>query len=289
MSLSSAVNGSPVSLLGIDPQTYPAVSGLDFQEGDEASAYAALAEGRTMFVNGSFLMTFGLQVGDTVELMTPNGPQTYTIIAQASDLLNAKVVTAYISQENLAADFGRSDDVFIQLNLRPGVRLEEVDDQIKAAAADYPQFTVLAGKKYIDDMLTMLNAVFAGMFFLLAFLALPSLIAMMNTLAINVIERRREIGMVRAVGATRRQIRRMITAEALLLASVGTAFGILSGMYLGYVIVKGIGVMFPIPYSFPLAGILAAAAIGLGFGALAAVIPARQAAHLQVVEALRYE
>lgn len=286
---STAVNGQPVSLLGIDPQTYPQVSGLEFKEGDEAEAYAALASGRAMIVNGSFLMTLGAQVGDTVELATPNGPQTYTIVAHASDLLNAKVVTAYISQANLAADFGRTDDVFIQLNLRPGVTLEQVDAQIKAVAADYPQFTVLAGKQYIDQMLTLLKAVFAGMFFMLAFLAFPALIAMMNTLAINVIERTREIGMVRAVGATRKQVRRMITAEALLLASVGTAFGILAGMYLGYVIVKGIGVMFPIPYSFPLAGILAAITIGLLFGALAAVVPARQAAKLQVVEALRYE
>jgi len=286
---SSAVNGSPVSLLGLDPQTYPQVSGLDFKEGDEATAYAALASGRNMIVNGSFLMTLGVKVGDTVELATPNGPQAYTIVAHASDLLNAKVVTAYISQENLAADFGRTDDVFIQLNLRPGVTLEQVDAPIKAVAADYPQFTVLAGKQYIDQMLVMMKAVFAGMYVMLAFLAFPALIAMMNTLAINVIERRREIGLVRAVGATRKQVRRLITAEALLLAAVGAAFGILAGLYLGYVIVKGLDVMFPIPYTFPLSGVLAAVAIGLLFGALAAIVPARQAAQLPVVEAVRYE
>jgi putative ABC transport system permease protein len=95
--------------------------------------------------------------------------------------------------------------------------------------------------------------------------------------------------MIRAVGGTRKQVRRMVVAEALLLASVGTAFGILSGMYLGYVIVKALGELFPMEYSFPLSGILAGIAIGLIFGALAAVIPARQAARLQVVEALRYE
>ncbi len=286
---SGAVNGNTVSVLGIDPQTFPQVSGLDFQVGDGNEAYAALAAGRNMIVNGAFLATLGLQVGDTVEVLTPTGPQTYRIVAQASDLLNAKVVTAYISQDNLAADFGRRDDVFIQLNLKPGVALEDVDATIKAIAADYPQFTVMAGKKYIDDMMQYMNAVFAAMFFLLLFLAVPSLIAMLNTLAINVIERTREIGMVRAVGATRKQVRRMIIAEALLLAAVGTAFGILAGLYMGYVIVAGIGTMFPIPYQFPLAGILAGVAIGLLFGALAAVIPARQAARLQVVEALRYE
>ncbi|MBA4379534.1 MAG: hypothetical protein C0393_02410, partial [Anaerolinea sp.] len=266
------INGQAVSLLGINPETYPTVSGLDFKEGDE-SAYAALANGRAMIVNGAFLMTLPVKVGDTVELATPSGPQTYTIVAIASDLLNAKVVTAFISQENLAADFGRTDDVFIQLNLLPGVELASVDAQIKAVARDYPQFTVIAGKSYIDQMIQLVNAVFIGMYFMLAFLAFPSLIAMLNTLAISVLERTREIGMIRAVGGTRKQVRQMVVAEALLLASVGTAFGILSGMYLGYAIVKALGSLYTINYSFPLSGVLAGIAIGLIFGALAAVIP----------------
>jgi putative ABC transport system permease protein len=284
----STFNGQAISLLGINPVTYPKVSGLDFKQGDE-SAYAALASGRNMIVNGAFLMAIPVKVGDDIELVTPNGPQTYKIVAIASDLLNAKVVTAFISQANLAVDFGRTDDVFIQMNLKPNVTLDSVDAQIKAVAADYPQFTVIAGKGYIEQMMQLLNAVFIGMYFMLAFLAFPSLIAMLNTLTINVLERTREIGMIRAVGGTRKQVRRMVVAEALLLAAVGTAFGILSGMYLGYVIVKAMGVLFPMTFSFPLAGVLAGIAIGLLFGALAAVIPARQAARLQVVEALRYE
>lgn len=284
----TSINGQAVSLLGINPSTYPKVGGLDFKQGDE-SAYAALANGRDMIVNGAFLATIPVKLGDTVELATSNGPQLYKIVANATDLLNAKVVTAWVSQANLATDFGRTDDVFIQLNLKPGVTLASVDAQIKAVAADYPQFSVIAGKGYIDQMIQLLNAVFIGMYFLLAFLALPSLIAMVNTLAINVLERTREIGMIRAVGGTRKQVRRMVVAEALLLASVGTAFGILSGMYLGFVIVKAMGTLFPMNYSFPIAGIIAGIAIGLIFGALAAIIPARQAAKLQVVEALRYE
>jgi len=284
----SMTNGQAVSLLGINPETYPRVSGLDFKQGDD-SAYRLLAEGRNMIVNGAFIAATGTKVGDTVDLITPNGVQKYKIVAMATDLLNAKITTAFISQANLAADFNKTEDVFIQMNLLPDVKLEDVDAQIKVVATDYPQFTVLAGKSYIDQMLQLVNAVFAGMYFMLAFLALPSLIAMLNTLAISVIERTREIGMIRAVGATRKQIGQMITAEALLLASVGTAFGILSGLYLGYVIVEALGAMFPMNYSFPLSGILAGIAIGLIFGALAAIIPARQAARLQVVEALRYE
>jgi putative ABC transport system permease protein len=285
----TAIGSQPVSLLGINPETFPRVSGLDFLEGD-GSAYAELAAGRAVIVNGSFRIAFpDVKVGDRIELTTAEGSQTYTIVAVGSDLLNAKVVTAYISQANLAADFGRTDDVFIQFNLLPGVELEDVDALIREVAADYPQYTVVAGKSYIDQMLQLFNVVFVGMYFLLAFLALPSLIAMINTLAISVIERTREIGMLRAVGATRLQVRRMVVAEALLLAAVGTAFGVASGMYLGYVLVDALSTMFPMEYAFPLGGIIGGIAIGLIFGALAAIVPARQASRLQVVEALRYE
>ncbi len=284
----SMVGSQAVSLLGINPETYPRVSGLDFKQGND-SAYTDLANGRNIIVNGSFTTAIPVKMGDILQLVTPNGVQEYKVVAIGNDLLNAKITSAYISQANLAADFGKTEDIFIQMNLKPGVTMDMVDTQIKAVAADYPQFNVVPGIAYIEQMLKLVKVMFAGMYFMLAFLALPSLIAMLNTLAISVIERTREIGMLRAVGATRKQVSRMITAEALLLAAVGTSFGLLSGLYLGYVIVQALGSIFSMEYAFPISGILAAIAIGLIFGALAAIIPTRQASRLQVVEALRYE
>jgi putative ABC transport system permease protein len=156
-------------------------------------------------------------------------------------------------------------------------------------AYDYPQFKLVSGVDYVGSMEAQATAAFSAVYILFAILAFPSLIAMLNTLTIGVLERTREIGMIRAVGGTRKQIRNMVVVEALLLAAIGTAFGILGGLYLGYVFVKGIEVIFPLGYFFPAAGILAAIAFGLLFGALAAVIPARQAARMDVVAALRYE
>jgi putative ABC transport system permease protein len=133
------------------------------------------------------------------------------------------------------------------------------------------------------------RAAFSGIYILFAVLAFPSLIAMINTLTIGVLERTREIGMVRAVGGTRKQVRNIVVVEALLLAAIGAVFGIVGGLYLGYVFVSGVKILFPMGYFFPISGIVAALVIGLLFGALAAIIPARQAARLEIVQALRYE
>ena len=85
-------------------------------------------------------------------------------------------------------------------------------------------------------------------------------------------------------------MRTIILAEALILSAIGTAFGIAAGLYLGYLAVLAIGeVVFPLEYNFPIAGVLVAIAAGLLFGAIAAIIPARQASQMQIVQALRYE
>jgi len=284
----SSFNGNAISLLGIEPEAFQAVSGLVFSEGNE-SDYAKISTGRNMIVNSAFTLATGMQVGDTIELLTTNGKVPYQIVAVASDMLNAKFTTAYISQENLLADFGSNEDVFIQLNLAKNANREAAGEQIKALAADYPQFKLIAGADYYATMKAQGEVAFSAIYIVFAILAFPSLIAMLNTLTINVLERTREIGMIRAVGGTRKQLRNMVLTEALMLAAIGTAFGIMGGIYLGYVFVKGIEIMFPTGYHFPTSGVLAAIVIGLLVGAVAALIPARQAAKMNVIAALRYE
>ncbi len=282
------INDAGVSLLGIDPVAFPKVSGLYFIQGDESS-YQDLADGRAMIVNTSFLTATGAKMGDTVDLLTPGGPVPYRIAAVASDLINVKITTAFISQANLQTDFGKTEDVFLQLNLAPGTDRGKVDPQIKAIAADYPQFSLISGREYYETMKAQFEAAFSVMYALFGLLAFPSFIAMLNTLAIGVIERTREIGMIRAVGATRGQIGSMVTAEALLLAAIGTLFGVVAGWYLGFTFISAMGTVFPMGYAFPASGIIVAVVFGLLFGVLAAIIPARQASRLDIIQALHYE
>jgi putative ABC transport system permease protein len=286
----TTANGKAVSLLGIDPFEYPKVASLNFQEGEAGTAYAALAGERTLIANGMSHAQAGLNVGDSVLLSTPTGAKEYRVVAIAHDYLNAKIMTAYTSQANLERDFRKDEDVFIQMNLSEGADPALVEPKLDDILEDYPQFKLVSGKSYFEDNKQLFDFIYVFYFVLLGVLALPSLIAMLNTLAIGVIERRREIGMLRAIGATRVQVRRMVVAESLLLAAIGTAFGLLAGLYLGYVMLLALSVGgFPVEYAFPYAGIVGAIATGLIFGVVAAMLPARQAARMDIIRALRYE
>lgn len=286
----AAQSGMAVSILGIDPGDFQVVSFLAFSDGKAERAYAELGKGRSLIANPIMASSAGLKVGDIVPLLTPEGRLEYRIVGIAADLLNAKVATAFLSQDNLAADFHKTEDILIQVNLAKGADVKAADAAIKRAAEGYPQFTLLEGRAYFEELLALFRTAFSGLYVLFAFLALPSLMSTLNTLSISVLERTREIGMLRAVGSTRRQVRRTVLAEALLLASFGATFGLLSGLYLGYLLVRAMASMgFPVYNVFPWQGMLAALVIGLAFGALAAIVPSRRAAGLQIVEALRYE
>ncbi|MCE5209178.1 MAG: FtsX-like permease family protein [Chloroflexi bacterium] len=286
----SRVNDQSISLMAIDPVTYPQVSGLDFSKGNPDEAYAALGEGRNIVVNGLLASMAGISVGDNIDLTTPDGVQSYHVLAVGGDFLNVKIETGFISQTNLAEDFHRNTDVLVQVNLKPGADSQVVETKIREVVKAYPQFRLIDGRGYMDEMLKMFNAAYAGVIAMVIFLTIPSLIAMINTLAIGVIERTREIGLLRAVGTTRKQITQMISVESLIMAGLGTAFGILSGLYLGYMVtnsLKSFG--FPMIFNFPFSGVLAAIAAGILLGVVAAIVPARQAARRDIVEALRYE
>ena len=118
----------------------------------------------------------------------------------------------------------------------------------------------------------------------------PAALGLLNTLTINVLERTREIGTLRAVGASRRQVQRMIIAEALLLGLFGAALGVVAGVAMSYGFVGAFGSLgWQMPYAFPAAGIVAAVVVGLFLALVAGVLPARNAARLDIIRALQYE
>jgi len=282
-------NDIGVRIIGIDPPNYERIAGLSFVDGDQ-SVYPNMVGGKMVIVNGRYASQFGVEVGDTVTLDGDHGPLTVEIGAIGLDYLNIKLPTMYMEQTSLTREFGIRNDVFLLINHEEGADLEQLEEDLQAATRSYPGFGIISREQLREGQEKVAQSGSIGMNIVLTLLAAPALLGLANALGINVIERTREIGMLRAIGARRRQIRRMVVAESLLLCLMGIALGIISGILLSFVMT---GVLefagMQIPYNFPGVGVLTAIAAGLICGILAALIPARRASDLEIVSALAYE
>jgi putative ABC transport system permease protein len=287
---STRIGTADLQVVGIEPQAYQDMAGFLFSDGEAAQVIPALASGRTLVANDIFAAQNQIKTGQKLTLLTPNGPQEYLVAAIGSEYILQKIAAVYISQHNLAQDFNENSDVVLLANRRDGADPAALDQALASLVKGYPAFSLYSFSAYRAEIQQQSNAKLASLYFIIGALALPSLLALINTLGINVLERTREIGVLRAVGSTRRQVRRMILAESLVLAAAGTAFGILAGLWLGYLMVQGIRMTgIKVDFFFPYGGLLTTIAVGLLFGVVGALIPARQAARLDIVRALQYE
>jgi putative ABC transport system permease protein len=284
------IDGAEVQAIGIDPVQYPKVASFEWATGSNELAIQQLSSGRWLIVNGIYAAQHSVTVGERLVFDTPNGSKVYHVAGIGTDYLNAKLSTVYVSQDNLARDFGVTSDLLIMANRLPSADPVALKTKLDAIVANYPAFRLYEAAEWRSSQLAIFNQTIGLFVVLVLALALPSLLALVNTLAMSVLARTREIGMLRAVGSTRGQVRRMVMAESLMLSVIGTAFGILAGVWLGYALVQATtSVGWPLTFSFPWGGIAVTIVVGLSFGMLAALIPARSAARLNVVDALHYE
>jgi putative ABC transport system permease protein len=284
------VDGGQVQVIGIDPDSYLQVASFDWNAGSGDPAVTSLGSGRWVIANGIYAAQHNLVLGQAITLDTPNGAKVYHLAGIGNDYLNAKLSTLYTSQENLSRDFNVTTDLLLMANRSVAADPGATKTRLTKVIADYPAFRLYESEDWRAQQMATFNSTIVVFDVLVAALALPSLLALMNTLAISVLARTREIGMLRAVGATRRQIKRMVFAESLLLSVIGTAFGALAGLWLGYALVSAMSAVgWQLPYSFPWAGLAATVVVGIVFGVLAALGPARSASRLDVVTALHQE
>lgn len=287
---STQTNAASLQVIGIDPQKYPLIAGLEFSKGDPQESYAALENERAIIVNGILAASSSIKIGDVLPLETPEGVKQYRVVGIGMDYLNAKLATGYVSQTNLEKDFHVTTDILIMADRAPEADAAKVDAELNQAVNDYPAFTLFDSKAFKESQMKVFNSSINLLNGLVIMLAVPGLLAMANTLGISVIERTREIGMLRAVGSTRKQIKQMVFVESLLLSALGTSLGILVGLFMSYYMLKALILSgFKLDFFFPGIGIIVALAVGLLFGVIAAMVPARQAAKTVIVEALRYE
>jgi len=230
-----------------------------------------------------------LEVGSPVKVASPAGeeallevkaiyepPPFYPILGAVS-----------ISIETFDSLYERPRNQFVFANVA-GDPTDATTEQLEAGVAGFPDAKVQTREQWITQQDEDFNQFLIMLYVLLALAVIISLFGMVNTLVLTVYERTRELGMLRAVGMTKRQTRRMIRHESVITALIGAALGVPLGIFLAILVTQALS-QFDLQFAVPTGWLIAFAIIAVIVGILAAIAPARRAARLNVLEALQYE
>jgi putative ABC transport system permease protein len=281
------VAGSGEYVTGIEPETI--AQGYRFQWNDGSDAVLPRLGGDGAVIDDGFADRKDLRVGDTFPLLTSSGerielkvkaiyepPPFYPLLGSVS-----------IAQATFDSIFERPRNSYTFVNV-PGDPNDETKRSLDAALADFPDTKVQTRGEWIAAQDGDFDDFLAILYVLLALSVVVSLFGMVNTLVLSMHERTRELGMLRAVGMTRRQTRRMVRHESVITALIGAAVGLPLGISLAALVTAALG-QYDVQFSVPVAQLAIFAAVAGAAGILAAIMPARRAARLNVLEALQYE
>jgi putative ABC transport system permease protein len=274
------VFGTDASVDGVDPATITTVARFDWVDRSDQ----LFGAGGAVLQRG-FADDHHLRVGERFGLRTAEGRRVELTVRgiYAPPAFDAVLAPILVSRQLFDATFERPRDALVLVDAhrtassaleRALTRFPEAELQTRA------EFAESRGKE-IADLLSLL-------YVLLALSVVVSLFGMVNTVALAVFERTRELGMLRAIGMTRRQVRRMVRHESVITGLIGAALGMPLGIFLAALVTRALadeGVSFSLPVSTLVVFALVAAAAGV----VAAILPARRASRLDVVEALAYE
>ena len=230
-----------------------------------------------------------LSVGSPVTLATPTGDTLRLTVRGIWEEPKggSPVGNLTISTEAFDRAFPkpRNDMTFVEMD--GGVSAANTA-ALERALAEFPNAELQTRRQFTDAQVAMLANTLNILYVLLALSVIVSLFGIVNTLVLTVFERTRELGMLRAIGMTRRQVRQMIRHESIVTALLGAALGIVAGMFLAALVTQALGdqgFSFAVPAGTLLVFVLAAVMVGI----VAAVLPARRASRLNVLDALQHE
>lgn len=275
-------DGDVTTVIGADLVATDRLFDLDVSEGLMSNDPATVALQR------SKADQFGVGAGDEVVVVFPSGTETTLTVSAVFE--NSTVIDAPIllSTSGWSERFGDSTDVWAAALANPDVNAATVDATLAVLEAEYPQVTFenqadfkQSIEREIDQILVVINA-------MLVLAIVVALVGIANTMALSVYERTREIGLLRAVGMSRRQARRMIRWEAVQVALFGSLLGVAVGLLFGVGVVKALPDSFVSTLAFPTGRIVVLIVVCGLAGLLAAALPARRASRLNVLDAISH-
>jgi putative ABC transport system permease protein len=278
------VDGGADQVMGVEPARVDSLFDLKVSEG---SLQDLGADG--IAVKRSKAESEGWDVGTEVRVLFPSGNRSTFTVQAIFDQTQIPTVPNYvISTESFVANFPNVFDASIYINTEGGPSRANRAALDKTLAA-YPNGELKDRAQFKQQQTQQIEGFLSFVTALLLFAVFIAVFGIANTLGLSIIERTRELGLIRAVGMTRRQVRSLVRWEAVIIALLGAFLGIVIGVVFGWVIVEalreqGISEFRAAPVRLVVIFVVAAI-----FGVLAAILPARRAAHLDVLKAISTE
>jgi putative ABC transport system permease protein len=229
-----------------------------------------------------------LRIGSPVAVTYPTtGTKVYTVqaIYSVRDIAGDYVLPLAGAQANFASAL----DIVAFVKLAPGVAAAAARPAVEHVLAAYPNATLMDQAQYKADYAKQVNQLLSLVNGLLGLSVAIALIGIANTLALSIYERTRELGLLRAVGTTRGQLRSMVRAEALVISTFGALEGLLLGVFLGWAIVASMRSEGVSDLVFPVQQLLLVTVLAALAGLVAAISPSRRAARLNILRAVTTE
>ncbi len=281
------LNGSGANLTGLDSRSINAVYDFRWTEGSDA-VLASLGDDGAVLPD-DVADDKDLAVGDSLGVLTPDNKRREFVVRGIYDgsPFYPLLGTASISQEAFDALYERPRNRFTLINV-PGDPGAAHKASVESRLESFPDTRVQTRQEWIDKEDAEISQFLLLLYVLLALSVVVSLFGMVNTLALSVFERTRELGMLRAVGMTRRQTRRMVRHESVITALIGAALGLPLGIFLALLVTQALS-EYDLQFAIPAGALITFVIVSVIAGILAAILPARRAARLRILEALQYE
>jgi putative ABC transport system permease protein len=272
------------SVTAIDPATFPEVYKPRLKQGSLRTLDDA-----GVVVSKKYGDSHDVAVGDTVALTTPEGRRLRLTVRGIADDRSGLLADLTVTDRLAATAFGERQVALVFVALTPGADARRTQKTIeRVLKARFPVAEVLTAKEFKERQGRGIAQLLGLIYVLLALSLIVSLFGIVNTLALSIHERTRELGMLRAIGASRRQVKRMIRYEAVITSVIGAVLGLAIGCVLAVAVAQPLhddGFVL----SFPVVTLVALVVLAALAGVVTAIGPARRAAKLDVLRALAYE
>jgi putative ABC transport system permease protein len=281
------LDGAGGNLTGLDAGSITEVYDFRWTEGSD-EVLASLGDDGAV-VPDDVADDKDLAVGDSFAVLTADNERREFVVRGIYDgsPFYPLLGTASISREAFDALYDRPRNRFTLINV-PGAPTEAQKATVESGLEGFPDTRVFTRQEWIDKEDTEISQFLLLLYVLLALSVIVSLFGMINTLALSVFERTRELGMLRAVGMTRRQVRRMVRHESVITALIGAALGLPLGIFLALLVTQALS-EYDLQFAIPTGALITFVIVSVIAGIVAAILPARRAARLRVLEALQYE